>query len=114
MKEDREKEKEEAKRREEEEERKRLEQQKEEEEKRVAEEKAKQRLEALKEEETKLLDIRSQPLRYVVWKQIFFTNEIHLNRQYLADMVVPGLTEGIIEVCKVQPADPVEFLVLLF
>lgn len=52
------------------------------------------KIESLKEQEKKLLDERSQPLR-----------------QYLADMVVPILTSGIIQICKERPDDPVDFLV---
>jgi len=32
-------------------------------------------------------------------------------RQYLADNVVPFLTEGLIELCKSHPEDPVDTLV---
>jgi hypothetical protein len=40
-----------------------------------------------------LLDTRSQPIR-----------------QYLMDNVVPHLTEGLIELCKVVPDDPTDHL----
>jgi len=63
------------------------------EERKLQEEKAKLKMETIKEEEKKLLDVRSQPLR-----------------QYLADNVVPILTEGIIQICKEKPEDPVDFL----
>ena len=66
-------------------------------EKLLEEEKARIKLEILKEQEKRLLDERSQPLR-----------------QYLADMVVPFLTSGIIEICKEKPEDPVDFLVRFF
>jgi len=66
---------------------------KEHDERKLQEEKAKLKMEAIKEEEKRLLDVRSQPLR-----------------QYLADNVVPILTEGIIQICKDKPADPVDFL----
>jgi len=66
---------------------------KEHDERKLQEEKAKLKMEAIKEEEKKLLDVRSQPLR-----------------QYLADNVVPALTEGIIQICKEKPMDPIDFL----
>ena len=40
-----------------------------------------------------MLDTRSQPLR-----------------QYLADNVVPYITEGLIELCKDMPSNPILFL----
>jgi len=39
------------------------------------------------------LDSRSQPIR-----------------QYLMDTVVPHLTEGLIQLCKVVPEDPTDYL----
>lgn len=51
------------------------------------------RLEQIKEQERDLLDTRSQPIR-----------------QYLMDNVVPILTDGLIEVCKNVPEDPVDYL----
>lgn len=57
------------------------------------EEYTKHRLEQIKEQERDLLDSRSQPIR-----------------TYLIDNVVPILTDGLIEVCKNQPEDPVDFL----
>jgi len=63
------------------------------EEKSLQDEKTRINLEILKEQEKLLLDERSQPLR-----------------QYLADMVVPILTSGIIEVSRQRPEDPVDFL----
>ena len=51
------------------------------------------RLEKIKEQERELLDTRSQPIR-----------------QYLMDNVVPILTEGLIDVCKELPENPVDFL----
>lgn len=51
------------------------------------------RLERIKEQERELLDTRSQPIR-----------------QYLMDNVVPILTEGLIDVCKELPEDPVDYL----
>ena len=51
------------------------------------------RFEQIKEQERDLLDSKSQPIR-----------------AYLVDNVVPILTEGLIEVCKNQPEDPVDFL----
>ena len=53
----------------------------------------KSRLEQIKEQERDLLDSRSQHIR-----------------QYLMDNVVPILTEGLIEVCKITPDDPVDHL----
>lgn len=57
------------------------------------EEYTKSRFEQIKEQEKDLLDSKSQPIR-----------------AYLVDNVVPTLTEGLIEVCKNQPNDPVDFL----
>jgi adenylate kinase len=53
----------------------------------------KQRLDQIKEYERDLLDTKSQPIR-----------------QYLADNLVPILSEGLIEVCRRMPEDPVDFL----
>lgn len=44
--------------------------------------------------ENNILDVRSQPLR-----------------QYLADCVIPYLTEGLIEIYKGNPENPLDFLV---
>lgn len=52
-----------------------------------------ERLEAIKRQEKEMLNIRSIPLR-----------------QYLTDNVLPVLTEGLIEVCRMKPADPVDYL----
>jgi adenylate kinase len=57
------------------------------------EEYTKSRFEQIKEQERDLLDSKSQPIR-----------------AYLVDNVVPTLTEGLIEVCKNQPEDPIDFL----
>lgn len=57
------------------------------------EEYTKAKFEQIKEQERDLLDSKSQPIR-----------------AYLVDNVVPILTEGLIEVCKNQPDDPVDFL----
>ena len=57
------------------------------------EEYTKVRFNQIKEQERDLLDSKSQPIR-----------------AYLVDNVVPILTEGLIEVCKNQPEDPVDFL----
>ena len=51
------------------------------------------KLELLREQERDLLDTRSQPIR-----------------QYLMDNVVPHLTEGLIDLCKDIPDDPVDYL----
>jgi adenylate kinase len=53
----------------------------------------KQRLEQIKEWERDVLDQKSQPIR-----------------QYLMDNLVPILTEGLLEVCKRTPDDPVDYL----
>lgn len=53
----------------------------------------KHRLEQIKEFERDVLDSMSHPIR-----------------QYLMDNLVPILTDGLIEVCKKTPADPVDFL----
>ena len=49
--------------------------------------------ELIKQQERDLLDTRSQPIR-----------------QYLMDNLVPFLTQGLIELCKKVPQDPVENL----
>ena len=62
----------------------------------LAEENAeKAKIELLRIAETNLLDVRSQPLR-----------------QYLADCVIPYLTEGLIQVYKGNPENPLDFLVI--
>ena len=55
--------------------------------------KQKAKMEKLREQERDLLDKRSQPIR-----------------QYLMDNVVPHLTEGLIDLCKTIPDDPVDYL----
>jgi adenylate kinase len=57
------------------------------------EEYTKTKFEQIKEQERELLDSKSQPIR-----------------AYLVDNMVPILTDGLIEVCKTQPEDPVDFL----
>ena len=59
----------------------------------LKEEKDAIKLEKLREQERDLLDQRSQPIR-----------------QYLMDNVVPHLTEGLIDLCKDIPDDPVDYL----
>ena len=59
----------------------------------VKEEREALKLEKLREQERDLLDQRSQPIR-----------------QYLMDNVVPHLTEGLIDLCKDIPEDPVDYL----
>ena len=49
--------------------------------------------ELIKQQERDLLDTRSQPIR-----------------QYLMDNLVPYLTQGLIELCKKVPQDPVDTL----
>ncbi|KAL3656304.1 hypothetical protein V7S43_018876 [Phytophthora oleae] len=51
------------------------------------------RLELLQREEAELLEMRAKPLR-----------------TYLMDTVLPALTEGMLEVVKVQPTDPIDYL----
>lgn len=53
----------------------------------------KARLELLEQEEAALLEARAKPLR-----------------AYLMDTVLPALTEGMLEVVKVQPDDPIDYL----
>lgn len=53
----------------------------------------KHRLEQIKEYERDILDAKSQPIR-----------------QYLMDNLVPILTDGLLEVCKRTPEDPVDYL----
>jgi len=52
-----------------------------------------QRLAELQQQERELLEVRSIPLR-----------------NYLMQHVIPTLTEGLIEVCKVKPEDPIDHL----
>ena len=59
----------------------------------LMEEKEARKLEKLREEERELLDKRSQPIR-----------------QYLMDNVVPHLTQGLIDLCKDIPDDPIDYL----
>ena len=51
------------------------------------------RLAELQQQERELLEVRSIPLR-----------------TYLMQHVIPTLTEGLIEVCKLKPEDPVDYL----
>ena len=51
------------------------------------------RLAELQQQERELLEVRSIPLR-----------------NYLMQNVIPTLTEGLIEVCKLKPEDPVDYL----
>lgn len=51
------------------------------------------RLELIQREERELLETRAKPLR-----------------AYLMDTVLPALTEGMLEVVKVQPDDPIDYL----
>ncbi|CAK4479295.1 unnamed protein product [Aphanomyces euteiches] len=59
--------------------------------KRVLSEKS--RLEVIQREEMDILEARSKPLR-----------------AYLMETVIPALTEGMLEVVKVQPEDPIDYL----
>jgi adenylate kinase len=62
-------------------------------ERKVAQEEEKDRLAEIKRQEMELLEARSQPLR-----------------RYLMKNVIPSLTEGLIETCKVMPEDPIDYL----
>lgn len=53
----------------------------------------KQRLAQLRNEQKEVLDNKSQPIR-----------------QYLLDNLVPILTDGLLDICKRQPGDPVDSL----
>lgn len=53
----------------------------------------KERREQLRDEQKEVLDAKSQPIR-----------------QYLLDNLVPILTDGLLDVCKRQPSDPVDSL----
>jgi adenylate kinase len=61
--------------------------------KKIEDEKQAAKLELLREQERDLLDTRSQPIR-----------------QYLMDNVVPHLTEGLIDLCKDIPDEPIDYL----
>ena len=62
-------------------------------ERQLAQEEEKKRLAEIKRQEMELLEARSQPLR-----------------RYLMKNVIPSLTEGLIETCKVMPEDPIDYL----
>lgn len=62
-------------------------------ERKLREERDAKKIEEIRQQERDLLDSRSQPIR-----------------QYLMDNVVPHLTEGLIELCKVVPDDPTDYL----
>jgi len=51
------------------------------------------RLKEIERQEQEMLQVKSEPLR-----------------KYLLDNVIPILTKGLIEVCQVQPEDPVDYL----
>jgi len=53
----------------------------------------KRRLDEVARQELEVLEVRAMPLR-----------------DYLMENVIPTLTEGLLEVCKVQPDDPVDYL----
>ena len=67
--------------------------QEEEEERSRRESEQSKRLEEIRQQEEELLEARSAPLR-----------------AYLMKHVIPTLTEGLIETCKVMPEDPVDYL----
>ncbi|EFC39344.1 adenylate kinase [Naegleria gruberi] len=52
-----------------------------------------ERLEEIRKQEKIMLEVKSQPLRV-----------------YLMENVIPVLTKGLIEVCQMQPEDPVDYL----
>uniref|UniRef100_A0A3B3VM14 Adenylate kinase 7b n=1 Tax=Poecilia latipinna TaxID=48699 RepID=A0A3B3VM14_9TELE len=96
----------------------------EEEERRIAEEKMKKEaeeraVEARKEEE----EARSRAARWEEWTQsseeVRMLEELHMAnltdqmRSYLMKSVMPTLGKGLIECCRTQPAEPLDFLVLL-
>ena len=54
---------------------------------------AKRRMDEVARQEMELLEARAMPLR-----------------NYLMENVIPTLTTGLLEVCKIQPDDPVDFL----
>jgi len=53
----------------------------------------KARMDQLRDEQKEVLDSKSQPIR-----------------QYLIDNLVPILTDGLMDICKRQPGDPVDTL----
>ena len=53
-----------------------------------------ERLVLVQQEEKEMLEVQSTPLR-----------------NYLMRYVMPTLTQGLVEVCKVRPEDPVDYLV---
>ena len=59
----------------------------------VAQKEEQDRLDEIKRQEMELLEARSLPLR-----------------RYLMKNVIPSLTEGLLETCKVMPEDPVDYL----
>ena len=61
--------------------------------KKMKEKHIKDNLAAIKDDQNEQLDEKSKPIR-----------------QYLMDNLVPILTEGLIETCKLQPDDPVDSL----
>ena len=70
-----------------------LQQEQEAHERNIKQEEQKRRLDEIKAQEDELLEARSAPLR-----------------AYLMKHVIPTLTEGLIETCKVMPNDPVDYL----
>jgi len=61
--------------------------------KKMKEKHIKDNLAAIKDDQNDILDEKSKPIR-----------------QYLLDNLVPILTDGLIETCKLQPDDPVDSL----
>ena len=56
-----------------------------------------ERLALVQQEEKEMLEVQSTPLR-----------------NYLMRYVMPTLTQGLVEVCKVRPEDPVDYLVRVY
>lgn len=53
---------------------------------------------------------RAELLKLVQEEEEVLNNRSANLRQYLADNVLPDLTEAVVEICKVRPEEPVEFL----
>lgn len=56
-----------------------------------------ERLVLVQQEQKELLEVQSTPLR-----------------NYLMRYVMPTLTQGLVEVCKVRPEDPIDYLVRVY
>ena len=96
----------------------------------VAFEEYKLKTEEIKREEREILDTQSQPLRWekdifkitsIYWQKLLEQKDSKFNfdynllfRHYLNENVVPFITEGILEVCRELPEDPVDYLVRIW